>query len=99
MDAREVWVAKDDGSDIIRTEVIAGVGRDYNGNITARLAGGEGAVVTLVDPTGHHGTDTPGDFHRQLLKVVAELSDAAEAVIVRPVHDDQHGWRWITEPL
>jgi hypothetical protein len=34
-----VWVAKDDGSDIIRADAIAGIGRDYNGNITARLAG------------------------------------------------------------
>lgn len=37
--AQVVWVAKDDGSDITRADTIAGVGRDYNGNITARLAG------------------------------------------------------------
>ncbi len=39
MNAQVVWVAKDDGSDIIRADTIAGVGRDYNGDITARLAG------------------------------------------------------------
>jgi hypothetical protein len=97
--APDVWVAKDDGSDIVRAEAIAGVGRDYNGNVTARLAGGEGAAVTLVVPSAQDGTHTPADFHRQLLTVVAELSDAAQAAIVRPVHDEQHGWRWITEPL
>jgi hypothetical protein len=37
VDVPVVWVVKDDGSDIIRADVIAGVGRDYNGNITARL--------------------------------------------------------------
>jgi hypothetical protein len=91
-------VSKDDSSDIVRAEAIAGVGRDYNGNVTARLVGGEGAAVTLADP-GAHGSPTPDDFHRQLLKVVAELSDTAQATLVRPVHDEQHGWRWIAEPL
>ena len=31
---------KDDGSDIVRADAIAAVGRDYNGDITARLTGG-----------------------------------------------------------
>jgi hypothetical protein len=34
-----------------------------------------------------------------LLKVAAQLSDTAQATMVRPVHDAQHGWRWVTEPL
>ena len=66
MSARDVWVSKDDSSDIVRAESIAGVGRDYNGNVTARLAGGEGAAVTLADPGAHDGSPTPRDFHRQL---------------------------------
>ncbi len=99
MSAPDVWVEEDDGSDIVRAASIAGVGRDYNGNITARLAGGESAAVTLVVPDAHDGTHTPDDFHRQLLQVVAELSDTSEAVIVWPVRDEQHGWRWVTEPL
>jgi hypothetical protein len=99
MSASDVWVSKDDSSDIVRAEAIAGVGRDYNGNVTARLAGGEGATVTLVDSGAHDGSPTPGDFHRQLLEVVTELSDTTQATIVRPVRDEQHGWRWITEPL
>jgi hypothetical protein len=99
MSASDVWVSKDDSSDIVRAESIAGVGRDYNGNITARLAGGDGAAVTLVDPGAHDGSPTPKDLHRQLLKVVAELSDTAQATMVRPVRDEQHGWRWVTELL
>jgi len=92
-------VSKDDSSDIVRAEAIAGVGRDYNGNVTARLAGGEGAAVTLADPGGHDGSPTPHDFHRQLLKVLAELSDTAQSTLVRPVRDEKHGWRWVAEPL
>jgi hypothetical protein len=64
MSAAEVWVANDDGSDIVRVAAIAVVGRDHNGNFTARLSGGEQTVVTLV---AHHGPPTPDDFHLQLV--------------------------------
>ena len=99
MAAPDIWIIKHDGTDIIRGDSIASVGRDYNGNVTARLAGGEGSAVTLVAPGPDGGPFTPGDFHRQLLRVVAELSDTAEATLVRPVCDESLGWRWITEPL
>lgn len=99
MSVPTVWVAKDDGSDIIRADAIAGVGRDYNGTITARLAGGEGSAVTLVAASMPDGPHPPIDFHRQLIRVVAELSHAADAAVVRPVSEEHHGWRWVTEPL
>ena len=94
-----VWVAKDDASDIIRADTIAGVGRDYNGNITARLAGGEGSAVTLVAPGGQDEPRTPDNFHRQLIQLIAELSHTAEATIVRPIRNEGHGWLWVSEPL
>jgi hypothetical protein len=97
--AQAVWVAKDDGSDIIRADTIAGVGRDYNGNITARLVGGEGSAVTLVAPGSSDGPHTPEDFHRQLIKILAELSHAAEATIVRPICDEARGWWWANESM
>jgi hypothetical protein len=99
MSAPVVWVAKDDGSDIIRSDVIVGVGRDYNGNVIARLAGGEGSAVTLVAASAAAGPHPPDDFHRQLIGTLAELSHAAEATIVRPVCDEEHAWQWLTEPL
>ena len=77
MSASDVWVAKDDGSDIIRAAAIVAAGRDYNGNVTVRLAGGEQSAVTLVAVAPHEGQRTPEDFHHQLIRVVAELSDAA----------------------
>ena len=99
MVAPDVWVTKDDGTDIVRAEAIVAVGRDYNGNITARLQGGDGGDVTLVAHEMHEGPRTPGDFHRQLVRLVSHLSDAAEAVAVHPAYDEPHGWRWITGPL
>ena len=94
-----VWVTKDDGSDISRADAIAGVGRDYNGSITARLAGSEGSAVTLVAPGVPEEAHPPIDFHRQLIRVIAELSHTADAAVVRPVSEEEHGWRWVTEPL
>jgi hypothetical protein len=95
----DVWVAKDDGTDIVRASAIAGVGRDYNGNITVRLYGGEPAIVTLVSEGSHDGSRTPDDFHLQLLRVVAELADAAEPAIIRPSLDERRGWSWQAQPL
>ncbi len=95
----DVWVAKDDGSDIVRAAAIIGVGIDYNGNITARLGRGEGATVTLADPGKEHGAHPPKDFHRQLIRIIAELSDASGAFLIRPAHNEVHGWQWLTEPL
>lgn len=99
MASTDVWVAKDDGSDIVRAEAIAAIGRDYNGNVTARLAGGEASTVTLVKLGAHEIRHTPEDFHRQLIGIVAQLSDAAGTVVVRPVCDEPDGWHWITEAL
>lgn len=93
-----MWVAKDDCSDIIRADAIAGIGRDYNGYITARLAGGGGSAVTLVAPTSGIPA-TPEDFHRQLIRIAAELSHASEASVLRPVYDEDNGWAWLKEPL
>ena len=66
MNASDVWVAKDDGSDIIRAASIVAVGRDYNGNVTVRLAGGEQSAVTLVAIAPHEdqhagGLSSPAD--------------------------------------
>jgi hypothetical protein len=95
----DVWVAKADGTDIVRATAIVGVGRDYNGNITVRLAGGEQAVVTLVIDSVPHVPATPEDFHLQLLRVITELSDTAEPAIVRAAHAEPHGWAWRSERL
>ena len=98
MAAAEVWVAKDDGSELVRAEAIAAVSRDYTGSVTVRLSGGEQSAVTLVTVVSHEGKHTPDDLHRQLLRALAQLADTAQAAVVRPVWNEQ-GWTWATEPL
>lgn len=95
----DVWVAKDDGTEIIRARDIAAVSLDYNGNVTVRLADRDAALVTLVAHRTHHDEHRPEQFHRELIRVLAELSDASGAHLVRPVRHEARGWEWISEPL
>jgi hypothetical protein len=99
MDTPNVWVASNDGTDIVRARDISVVGLDYDGNVTVRLVGLEGAIVTLVAHRAHHNEHQPDDFHRQLIRVVAELSDSSGAHLVRPVHAESGGWQWVSELL
>jgi hypothetical protein len=99
MDVTDVWVANDEGTEIIRARDIAGISLDYDGNVTVRLTGADGAVVTIAGHRTHHEEHRPDDFHRQLARVVADLSDAAGAFQVRAVHDEPRGWQWVSEPL
>jgi hypothetical protein len=95
----DVWVANDQGTDIVRARDIAVTNLDYNGNVNVRLAGADGTVVTVVANRARHEERRPDDLHRQLVRILAELSDAAGTFLVRPVQDEVDGWSWITEPL
>ena len=77
-DVTDVWVANDEGTEIIRARDIAMASLDYNGNVIVRLAGADGAVVTVVAHRAHQEERRPDDFHRQLIRVIAELSDGQE---------------------
>jgi hypothetical protein len=95
----DVWVATDKGTEIVRVRDISVASLDYNGNVNVRLAGADGAVVTVVAHRVHHEERRPDDFHRQLIRVIAELSDAAGALLVRALRDQTRDWQWATEPL
>ena len=99
MEGPDLWVANDDGTEIIRARAIVAMILDYNGNVAARIAGHEGTPVTLVAHRDRHDEARPGDLHRALLRVVAQLGDTSGAHIVRPVHDETRGWEWVGEPL
>jgi len=99
MDVTDVWVANEEGTEIVRARDIAGVSLDYDGNVTVRLTGRDGAVVTVARHRTHREEHSTDDLHRQLARVVAELSDAAGAFLVRAVHDETRGWQWVSEPL
>lgn len=95
----DVWVAKDDGTEIIRARDIAAVSLDYNGNVTARLADGDAPLITLVGHRAHHDEHRPEQFHCELIRVLAVLSDASGVHLVRPVRNETRGWEWISERL
>ena len=50
----DVWVANDQGTEIVRARDIAVASLDYNGNVNVRLADADGAVVTVVALRAHH---------------------------------------------
>ena len=95
----DVWIANDEGTEIVRARDITMASLDYNGNVNVRLAGADGTVVTVVAHRAHHEECRPDDLHRQLIRVIAELSDAAGAFLVRAMHDEARGWQWVSEPL
>ena len=99
MDATDVWVANDEGTEMVRARDIMGVSLDYDGNVTVRLTGADGAVVTIAGHRTHHEEHRPDDFHRQMVRVIAELSDAAGPFLLRAVHHEPRGWQWVSEPL
>ena len=99
MDATDVWLANDEGTEIIRARDITGASLDYDGNVTVRLAGADGAIVTIAGHRRHNEENRPGDFHRQLIRIIAELSDASGSFLVRAVHHETRGWQWLSEPL
>jgi hypothetical protein len=99
MNAQEVWVANDDGSEIVRARDIVTAALDSDGNVTVRVAGADGRVVTLARHQAQRDQHRPDDFHRQLIRVIAELSDATGAFLVWAVHDETRGWHWVSEQL
>ncbi|ACY95858.1 MULTISPECIES: hypothetical protein [Thermomonospora] len=91
----EVWIATADGRDVVRADAIVVVRLD-GGRVTAQLRDEARQAVTLID--GTTGVRPPPDFHRRLVRLVAELADASGAQLVRTVCDEG-GWRWVAEPL
>ncbi|SEG78599.1 hypothetical protein SAMN04489712_11298 [Thermomonospora echinospora] len=91
----EVWIATADGRDMVRADAIVVVRLDGE-RLTAQLRDESKQTVTLID--GVTGANPPADFHRRLVRTVAELAESSGAQLVRAVCDEK-GWRWVTEPL
>ena len=53
-DVTDVWISND-GTEIVRARDVAVAGLDYDGNVTVRLAGGDGAAVTIAGRRAHQG--------------------------------------------
>jgi hypothetical protein len=93
--APEIWIASSDGLNMVRADAIVLVRVDGD-RVTAQLHDEAKVTVTLVDGTA--GPHPSADFHRELIRMVAELGDTSGSHLVRPRSDDR-GWRWTTEPL
>ena len=74
--------------------------------------GGTARMLTDAEQAGRHRNDSGRAawiryqqsqamhaIHRQLARVVADLSDAAGIFLVRAVHHETRGWQWVSEPL
>ncbi|SFO35348.1 MULTISPECIES: hypothetical protein [Actinomadura] len=92
----EVWVEAGGGRDMVRADAIVMLRLDDTGRLTAQLRDDAKVSVTLLK--GSSGAHPPDDFHRQLIRVVAELADSSGAQLVRARHEGG-AWRWISEPL
>lgn len=90
----QVWVAGQDGRALIRADAIVAVDNGHGG-VTVQVSGlGEHDVLLAVSTDD---AAVPDDFHRQLIRAVAEAADAGGAQLIQASCDD--GWRWATGPV
>ncbi|WP_030170205.1 hypothetical protein [Spirillospora albida] len=92
----EVWIEAGGGHDMVRADAIVMLRLDETGRLTAQLRDDAKVSVTLLE--GSPGSGPPADFHRRMVRAVAELADASGAQLVRARHEGG-AWRWVTEPL
>jgi hypothetical protein len=92
----EVWIVTSDGRDIVRADAIVLVRLDNSGRVTAQLHDEARVTVTLIDASTE--ANTPADFHRQLVRTIAELADSSGTQLIRPTREART-WRWVTEPV
>lgn len=94
--AHDVWISAADG-DMVRADAIVILRLDKTGRLTAQLRDEAKVSVPLLEgSTG--GGHPPVDFHRQLIRMIAELADSGDAHVIHAQHTDG-AWRWVSEPL
>lgn len=95
----DVWIGNDEGTEIVRARDIVSASLDYDGNVTVRLASRDGALVTVAGHRAHNEEHRPDDFHRQLMRIVTDLSGTPGAFLVRAEYQQERGWSWSSESL
>ncbi|MEV3923718.1 hypothetical protein [Actinomadura coerulea] len=94
---RDVWISAADGDDLIRADAIVILRMDRTGRLTVQLRDEAKVSVTLLEGSPG-GTRPPVDFHRQLIRLIAELADSSETRLVRARHENG-AWHWTSESL
>ncbi|MFB4314856.1 hypothetical protein [Actinomadura sp. 21ATH] len=92
----EVWVAAGGGCDLVRADAIVMPRVDRTGRLTAQLRDDAKLSVTLLE--GSAGDHPPAEFHRRLVRTIAELADSNDPHLVS-ARDEDGTWRWVSEPL
>ncbi|GAA0587332.1 hypothetical protein [Actinomadura livida] len=92
----EVWIEAGGGQDMVRADMIVVLRLDETGRLTAQLRDEARVSVTLLE--GSADPRPPDDFHRRLIRTVAELGRTGGAQLVRARHDGD-GWHWVSEPV
>ncbi|WP_067792606.1 hypothetical protein [Actinomadura formosensis] len=93
----EVWISAADGCDMIRADAIVILRLDKTGRLTAQLRDEAKVNVTLLEGSSGGG-HPPADFHRELIRMIAELADSSGAHLIRARHENDE-WRWGGESL
>ncbi|MFB4308546.1 hypothetical protein [Actinomadura sp. GTD37] len=92
----EVWISAADGSDLIRADAIVILRLDATGRLTAQLRDEAKVDVTLLE--GSSDARPPADFHRRLIRTIAELADSSGAQLIR-VRQEGGAWSWVSEKV
>ncbi|MEV0664698.1 hypothetical protein ACIBI3_32035 [Actinomadura luteofluorescens] len=94
--APEVWISAGEG-DLIRADAIVVLRLDRTGRLTVQLRDEAKVSVSLLEGASSDGRP-PADFHRRLVRMIAEVADSGSAQLISARRVDG-GWRWISEPL
>ena len=87
----DVRIVNDDGSEIVRAREIAVASLELRREHHVRVGRWRRRGRDDRRKPAHHDEHRPDYFHRQLVRVIAELSDAAGAFLVQAAHDDKRG--------
>ncbi|MEU8302832.1 hypothetical protein AB0C84_04660 [Actinomadura sp. NPDC048955] len=93
----EVWISAADGDDLIRADAIVILRMDRTGRLTVQLRDEAKVSVTLLEGSPG-GARPPADFHRRLIRLIAELADAGGTRLIRARHENG-AWHWTSEDL
>lgn len=94
----EIWIEAADGHDLVRADVIVMLRLDETGRLTAQLRDDARVSVPLLE--GPSGVRPPDDFHRRLLRTIADLDDGdRHGTWLAKARRDGESWSWAVEPI
>src|ERR1700721_1189107 len=105
MDITDVWVANDEGTEIVRARDIIGASLDYDGNVTVRLTGADGPCCTppgtplALDGMRYAGLQALRRSHRGAPVVCRSVSELVSTDVAPSTSRPLNPWRLFFCPL